>query len=345
MTRFATCSIAIFFLASFILSCSDTGNQQTQVRIGQAAPTLSFLPLWSARALDSFNDQGLELQFIAIRGGDATALAALNSGDIDFAAVGSTTVLEAISKGEPFELIYALMSEVSLELVVSNAFLTRTRVSPSDPLPDRIAALKDAVIGATAIGGTQDRVVRWLIEQGGLDPRLDIKVAQIGPPPAIHAALGSGQIDGFILSPPEGMLATESGDGRVLVQLSVEFPDLRALPYNVLVAKKPLEGAQRDLAVASARALQTASAATLADPAHVAAEIQRKFYPRLQPETIVATINALSDGISTQGRIKQEDVTRLLSFTVATSGGAAPRLNSSDPFWTPDIVDAALAGN
>lgn len=345
MTRFATSLIAILFFGSFIASCSDAGDRQKQVRIGQAAPTLSFLPLWSARALDSFEDQGLDLQFIAIRGGDPTALAALNSGDIDFAAVGSTTALEAIARGQPFEMIYALMSEVSLELVMSNAFLTRTGVSPSDPLPERIAALKGAVIGATAVGGTQDRVVRWLVEQGGLDPRGDIKVAQIGPPPALQAALGAGQIDGFILSPPEGMLAAESGDGMVLIRLSAEFPDLRALPYMVLVARKPLEGAQRDRAVASVRALQNASAETLADRVRVGGEIQRKFYPRLQPQTIVATINTMSAGISTQGRITKDDVVRLLSFTAATSEGAASGLSSSDPFWTTDIVDTALAGN
>jgi len=345
MIRFTTCLIAIFIIASLTISCSDAGDQQNQVRIGQAAPTLSFLPLWSARALDSFEDQGLDLQFISIRGGDSTALAALNSGDIDFAAVGSTTALEAIARGQPFEMIYALMSEVSLELVVSNAFIAKTGVDPTDTLPERIAALKDAVIGVSAVGGAQDRAVRWLVEQGGLDPRRDIKVAQIGPPPALQAALGEGQIDGFILSPPEGMLAAESGDGTVLVRLSAEFPDLRALPYMVLVAKTPLEGAHRDLAVVSVRALQTASAETLADRERVGGEIQRKFYPKLESETIVATINALSAGISTQGRITQDDVSRLLSFTVATSGGAAPQLSSSDTFWTSDIVDAALAGN
>ena len=344
MTRIATNLFAFIFAASSILSCSDVGDQQKQVRIGQAAPTLSFLPLWSARALNSFGDQELDLQVIDIRGGDPTALAALNSGDIDFAAVGSATALEAIARGQPFEIIYALMSEVSLELVVSNAFLQETGISPSDPLPQRIAALKGAVIGVTAVGGTQERVVRWLAGQGRLDPRQDIKVAQIGPPPALRAALGSGQIDGFILSPPEGILAAHSGDGTVLLRLSEEFPDLRALPFNVLVAKKPLEGAKRELAIASARALQAASAATLANVARVGGEIQRQYYSSLQPEVIVAAINDMSSGISAMGRITQDDVARLLAFTAATAGGAAAGLNPSDPFWTPDIVDAALRG-
>ena len=342
MNRRTARLIVIVFLTSICSGCSDTGNPPNQVSIGQAAPTLSFLPLWSARALDSFQEQGVDLRFIAIRGGDPTALAALDSGDIDFAAVGSTTALKAIARGQPFEIIYSLMSVVSLELVVSNAFLTRYGISPSDPLPRRIAALNGAVIGATAIGGTQERVARWLVEQGGLDPRQDINVAQIGPPPALHAALEDGQIDGFILSPPEGMLAEASGSGRVLIRLNAEFADLRALPFNVLVARKPLDGRQRELAIATVRALQSASDATLADPEHVGAEIQRRFFPSIRPEIIVAAIDRLGDGISAQGRITRDDIARLLSFTAVAGDSEAASLAPSDPFWTNTFVETAL---
>jgi len=47
--------------------------QQT-VRIGLGAPTLSFLPIWAARALDTFKPQGLSVTAVALPGGDASAL-------------------------------------------------------------------------------------------------------------------------------------------------------------------------------------------------------------------------------------------------------------------------------
>src|SRR3546814_11875413 len=93
---------------------------QQKVRIGQATSSLSFLPVWSARALDSFKAQGLDLEWAAIPGGDPNALAALDAGDLDFVAVGSETPLQAISTGQPFEFIMPLMNKVSLKLVVSN---------------------------------------------------------------------------------------------------------------------------------------------------------------------------------------------------------------------------------
>ena len=53
--------------------------QPAGVRIGQAVPTMSFLPILAARALGSFDAQQLKLEFTQIRGGDPAALAALDS--------------------------------------------------------------------------------------------------------------------------------------------------------------------------------------------------------------------------------------------------------------------------
>src|SRR3546814_632848 len=183
MTR--TLRILLAAAAVLVLGVSGQAMAQQKVRIGQATSSLSFLPVWSARALDSFKAQGLDLEWAAIPGGYPNALAALDAGDLDFVAVGSETPLQAISKGQPFEFIMPLMNKVSLQLVVSNDFLQRKGVSPKDPLAKRLAALKGATLGVSAIKGAQDRAGRWLVAQGGLDPAKDLNVAMIGPPPAL----------------------------------------------------------------------------------------------------------------------------------------------------------------
>lgn len=333
-------------VASAVLA-QPASAQQSTVRIGQGAPTMSFLPVLSARALGSFNDQHLKLEFASIRGGDATALAALDSGDIDFAAVGSNTALAAISKGQPFQLIYSLMSQVTLQLVVSNNFLKRTGVSATDPLQKRIKALKDATIGVTAVGGAQGRAVRWLISQAGLDKQKDIKTALIGPPPAILAAIEHGDIDGFILSPPEGALTEQAGTGKVFIRIGNEFPRLEHLPYLVLVAKAPMDGKHRELAVRTARALQAASRSVLKDEKHVAAEIQRQFYAKLKTDVVLSAIETMSPGIRNYGRMTPDGISRVLVFTAESGEAFSKRLDPKpgpDAFWTNDVVDAALGG-
>src|SRR6201996_1334415 len=240
--------------AAVILAPSLAAAQT--VKIAQGVAVLSFLPLWAARALNTFTPQGLTANAVVIPGGDATTLAALDAGDIDLAAVGSDAVLRAAAKGQPFEMVYSMMSKVTLQLVVSPALLERAGVQASDPLEKRLKALKGATVGVAAAGGNQDIVARWLATKAGLDPKTEVKFAQIGKPVALQAALENKQIDAFVLSPPEGLLAEKAGSGVVLTSLGDDFPALKNQPYLVLVAKTPIDDQKAALFVKTARALQ-----------------------------------------------------------------------------------------
>jgi NitT/TauT family transport system substrate-binding protein len=320
-------------------------QEATSLRIGQATTSVSFLAIWAARALDTFKPQGIDLKWAAIPGGDPTVLAALDAGDIDLAAVGTDTPLAAVAKGQDFVLVYALMSQMSLELVVSNAFLARKGISPSDPLQKRIESLKGVTIGVSAVRGAQDRVARWLVAQAGLDPASDIKMALIGAPPAIHAALDHEQIDGFLLSPPEGYLTEEAGTGKILIRIGTELPGVKDLPFLALVAKKPLTGARFDLAVKAARALDAASDAVLRDPAQAAGAIQRRFFAKQSPQALLTAVEAMKEGIAHKGEFAPRQIDALLRFTVETDPEVAERLKTraaDGDFWTNAVATAAI---
>lgn len=336
--------LASLALSAFGAACAASAQQPIKAKIGQATPALSFLPLYAGRALETFAAEGVDLQWTSIPGGDPVALAALDSGDIDFAAVGAETALQAIAKGQPFQLIYSLMSKMSLELVASKGFLERTGVEPGDPLEKRIRALKDATLGVSAVRGAQDRAARWLIGQGGLDPARDLKVALIGPPPAIRAAFEKGAIDAFVLSPPEGIIAERADAGRILVRLGDELPDLKQLHFLVLVAKKPLEGAKLEAARRAARAMVAASERLLADPKAVGGEIHKRFFARADIEVIVAAVDSLKDGVATKGRMSPPSIEFLLRFARQSGVEFEGNLESQRAeggLWTNAVVDAA----
>jgi len=317
--------------------------QQT-VRIGLGAPTLSFLPIWSARALDTFKPQGLTATVVALPGGDPSALAALDAGDVELAAVGPDTMLRAAAKGQPFEIVYSLMSKVTLQLVVSPALLERTAAKASDPLEKRLAAMKGALVGVTALAGVQEIAARWLAAKGGLDPKNDIKVAQVGNPTAIQAALEAKRIDAFVLSPPEGYLAEKAGTGAVLVSLGDDFPLLASQPYLVLVAKKPINPATADLITRTAKALQQASAAAMSKPDETAEAIQKQFFAKADPQAIAAALKIMRNGVADGGKIDVESMQNALTFAkeVGTNFGKEFDAKASrDDLWTNRFVDAA----
>jgi NitT/TauT family transport system substrate-binding protein len=319
--------------------------QQT-VRIGLGAPTLSFLPIWSARALDTFKAQGLTANVVALPGGDPSALAALDAGDIELAAVGPDSMLRAAAKGQPFEIVYSLMSKVTLQLVVSPALLERTGVKTSDPLKERLAAMKGTLVGATALAGAQEIAARWLAAKGGLDPKNDLKVAQVGNPTAIQAALEAKRIDAFVLSPPEGYLAEKAGSGVVLVSLGDDFPLLAKQPYLVLVAKKPISPATADLITKTAKALLDASSTVINKPDEAADAIQKQFFAKADPKAVAAALKTMSSGVAEGGKIDVESMQNALTFAkeVGTSFGKEFDAEASEnDLWTNRFVDAAKA--
>ncbi len=313
----------------------NVAQAATPIRIGQATTSLSFLPLWAARALNTFTPQDLALTWAAIPGGDPTTLAALDSRDIDLAAVGSDTVLNAVSKGQPFQMVAALMSRVTLDLVVSKAFLDRTGIVVSDPVAKRLAALKGAVVGVSAVGGTQDRAARWLAGKAGLDPKTGIQVAMVGGPPALQAALENGRIDAFVLSPPEAQLAEAGGYGRGLISFGRDFPELNKIPFLVLVARTPADAAMSQNIPRCIRALQAAALAVQSDPAMVAQAIGEKFFPRVPAAAIASAVQAMLPGIADGGRFDPAGMSALLSF--ASAPGLAGQGDGT--FWTNRYIN------
>ena len=330
---------------ALVLAPTLASAQQT-VKIAQGVATLSFLPLWAARALNTFTPQGLSASAVVIPGGDAAALAALDAGDIDLAAVGSETVLRADAKGQPFEIIYSLMSKVTIQLVVSPALLERTGIKASDPLEKRLGVLKGAIVGVAAVGGTQDSAARWLAAKGGLNPKTDIKIAQIGNPVALQAALENKQIDAFVLSPPEGFLAEKSGAGTVIASLGDDFPVLNHQPYLVLVAKKPIDDNKAAAYVQTARALQAASDALVKQPEQTAQAIQKQFFAKASPESIVAAVKAMNSGVADGGKLDADGFANILKFAkeIGIDFGKEFDVKAAEnDIWTNSFVDSAKA--
>jgi ABC-type nitrate/sulfonate/bicarbonate transport system substrate-binding protein len=338
--------IAAAVLAAALSLTPSLGSAQQTVRVGQGVPTLSFLPVWASRALNTFAPQGLTISAALMPGGDASALAALDAGDVDLAAVGSETALRAAAKGQPFEIFYSLMSKVTLQLVASTSFLESKGVKPGDPLDKRLAALKGAVIGVSGIGGAQEAAARWVAAKGGLDPRADIKVAQVGNPAALQAALENKRIDAFVLSPPEGYLAEKAKTGAVLVSLGDDFPLLAKQPFLVLVAKKPIDDKASDLILRTTKAMQAASAAVVAKPEETALAIQKQFFVRADPDAIIAAIKGMTNGVTDGGRLDAQSIENLLTFSREVGvnfGKDFDAKSSENDSWTNQFVERAGA--
>jgi ABC-type nitrate/sulfonate/bicarbonate transport system substrate-binding protein len=307
-----------------------------KVRLGQPTTSLSFLKIFAARALDTFAAESIDLEWVSIPGGDPAVLAAVDSGDLELAAVGSDTALAAIAKGQPFKIVYTLMSKLPYDLTVSKAFLAKSGVALDSPLAQRLGVLETAVVGVSALGGAQDRVARWLASQGGLNPK-NIKLAVVGSPAALGAALENGRIDAFVLSPPESAIAEARDYGKVLVHPSKEISGADIIPSLVLVARSEPTSEVQARITRTLRAMNKAADTVRATPDAVADKITEKFFPKVPTSIIRASVNALSDGLGGGGLLTERSIAALLKFSTQT-GSATPQ---TQDFWTNSYAEAA----
>lgn len=315
----------------------------SEISIAQAVPTLGYLTIDAARALDTFGDVGLELDWAQISGGDPTLLAAVDAGDIQFGAPGSPSVLQAISQGEDYQIIYSLMSMMSIELTVSNQFMEQTGVSPDDPIEDRLAALDGVTIGVSGLGGAQDRIARWLGDHAGLGSDA-VNTVNIGPPPALRAAVETGQIDGYVLTAPNGQIAEEQGFGQRFIRLGEELPGLDEYHHTVLVIKSQFGEENPELVTKTVSALADAADQVINNPDEVAARIQEQNFEEVDVEVIQEAVNTLAPGLENGGRMTAESLDFTVQFANDTGYPLEEDLDAASgegDWWTNEYIDRA----
>ena len=327
---------------------ADSGAKLTKnepLTIGQVVPTLGYITLDTALASKTFANQDLKVNKVQLSGGDPTALAALDAGDIDVAAVGSEAAVTAIAKkAGDYKIVYALMPKMSLELTVSKDFLAKSGISADSPLDEKIQALKGARIGVSALGGAQERVSQWLAQRGNLDPASDLEIVNVGPPPALRAGMENGNIDAFMLTAPNGEQAEEAGFGELLIDLGSEIPELRDYYHLVLVTSKDFATNNRKTLVKAIRALNEANGAIADDPESVTKALIAGGYGKVPEDIMANSVAKLSSGLDANGALTAERMEFLLKFSAETSDPTAEDLDvakGEGDWWTNEFVKAA----
>jgi ABC-type nitrate/sulfonate/bicarbonate transport system substrate-binding protein len=160
----------------------------------------------------------------------------------------------------------------------------------------------------------------------------------VGGPPALQAALENARIDAFILSPPEAQIATAGGYGAKFIGMSDDFPELRAVPFLVLVTKTPVADPARLTRLL--RALAAGAEAAGRKPNDTADAIETKFFPKIPAPIIRDGVAALRDGVAGRGALDPAHVEAMIRFS-HESGIAIDRVDVSR-LWTSKYIDEAL---
>lgn len=177
------------------------------------------LPFRVAMAKGYFRDQGITVEPIFIRGGPA-AIAALVSGDVDFASIGGAQApIRSRARGLDVYIIGSISNQVNYTLLGSKEAKT-------------VEELRGKIIGVTGAGAFSDFAIRTFLKRNKIDPDKDVILRAIGGTVLRAAALEKGLIAAAPFSAEDAVRLLDKG-----YPLIVNLNEALSIPQSILVAR------------------------------------------------------------------------------------------------------------
>jgi len=177
------------------------------------------LPFRVAIAKGFFKEQGLSVEPIFVRGGP-TALAALISGDVDFASVGGAQApIRSRAKGLDIHIIASQSNYTNYTLLGSKQART-------------VEELRGKIVGVTGAGAFSDFAIRIYLKRNNLDPDKDVVLRAIGGTALRAVALEKGLIAAAPFSAEDTVRLLDKGFPMI-----VNLNEALKIPQSVLVTR------------------------------------------------------------------------------------------------------------
>jgi NitT/TauT family transport system substrate-binding protein len=166
-----------------------------------------------------FKQQGLQIEPILIRGGPA-AIAALVSGEVDFAAIGGAqAVFRSRARGLDLSIIACTSSTTNYILLGDK----QTRI---------VEDLRGKMIGVTGAGTYSDFAMKAFLKKHNNNPDKDVTLRAIGGTVLRAAAIEKGIIAAAPFSPEDGVRLIKAG-----YSLISNLGESLGIPQNIIVTR------------------------------------------------------------------------------------------------------------
>lgn len=210
----------IIGLVSLVASPTAAAQEKKLLRVVFVSLSWnSEIPVRVALARGFFKAQGLQIEPIFIRGGPA-AMAALISGDVDFASIGGAqAVIRSKARGLDVSIIGSISNQTNYVLLGNKQ--TRT-----------VESLKGKIIGITGAGAFSEFAVKTFLNKHNVDPAKDVILRAVGNTTMRAAALEKGLVAAAPFSPEDAVRLMKSG-----YPLISNFAESLDIPQSIVVTR------------------------------------------------------------------------------------------------------------
>jgi NitT/TauT family transport system substrate-binding protein len=210
--RLLVCSCTLLCAAWLLPSITAAQSSPKKIRMGIAATSVGFLPIYAAYHRGFYRDEGIDLEIILM------SLAAANNaffkGEIEYSA-GLTGLALAAARNYPAKiLIFTIAKPLQ-------SFVSRKEIKePRD--------LKGKKVAGSSPGGSATILAYQALKHFGLEPGKDVQVLPMGGSGAGRlAVLEQGVVDASLLSVPENIIAVNKGYNELIF-----LGDVVSFPQN-----------------------------------------------------------------------------------------------------------------
>jgi ABC-type nitrate/sulfonate/bicarbonate transport system substrate-binding protein len=205
-----------------IVCAAADGSAQEKKNIRMVFVSLAWnseIPFRAALARGYFKSQGLQIEPILIRGGPA-AIAALVSGEVDFASIGGAqAIFRAKARGLDLSIIGCISSTTNYILLGNKQ--TRT-----------VEELKGKPIGITGAGTYSEFAVKAFLKKHNINPDKDVVLRAIGGTVLRAAAIEKGLIAAAPFSTEDAVRLIRAGYSVIS-----NMNESLGIPQNIIVTR------------------------------------------------------------------------------------------------------------
>jgi NitT/TauT family transport system substrate-binding protein len=189
------------FIATILLTLVAQpvrAQDKPKIYVGPSSKTLGYSPLWVGSKKGFFEQQGLDVQVVVLRG-IPMVVQALAAGSIQFASGGPEPFMESSDRGLDFIITGGVINGMTAAIVAGKKYRT-------------FEDLRGTTIGSSSLTGGTVTALREALRQKGLEYPRDYKILVVaGGSSGNLAALQSGQISATTVAVPLNYAAEELG--------------------------------------------------------------------------------------------------------------------------------------
>jgi NitT/TauT family transport system substrate-binding protein len=195
------CCIGVLTLDVWLCSSAPAQTPLKKLRLGIAATSVGFLPIYAAYHKGFYKDEGIDLEIILM------SLAAANNaffkGEIEYSAALTGLALAAVRNYPAKILIFTIEKPLQ-------SFMSRKEIkAPRD--------LKGKKVAGSSPGGSATILAYQALKHFGLEAGKDVQVLPMGGSGAGRlAVLEQGVVDASLLSVPENIIALNRGYNELI---------------------------------------------------------------------------------------------------------------------------------